>query len=129
MFGNVTALDGLHVTGKYRDISMQHTCSRHAAWDPHNHRGRGHVWLPLPAREGTCTLKAAAWRCPTRSDSQESQESQESQDRQDSQGSQDSQDSQDTHSYQFKNNYFTEMCSGSEDGSYLRLIDFCMTQL
>ena len=28
-----------------------------------------------------------------------------------------------------KNNYFTEMCSGSEEGSYLRLIDFCITQL
>ena len=25
---------------------------------------------------------------------------------------------------QFENNYFTEMCSGSEEGSYLRLIDF-----
>jgi len=25
---------------------------------------------------------------------------------------------------QFENNYFTEMCSGSEAGSYLRLIDF-----
>jgi len=25
---------------------------------------------------------------------------------------------------QFENNYFTEMCSGSETGSYLRLIDF-----
>jgi len=24
----------------------------------------------------------------------------------------------------FRNNYFTEMCSGSEEGSYLRLIDF-----
>ena len=24
----------MHVTGKCRDISMQHTCSRHAAWDP-----------------------------------------------------------------------------------------------
>ena len=24
---------------------------------------------------------------------------------------------------------FTEMCSGSEEGSYLRLIDFCITQL
>jgi len=23
-------------------------------------------------------------------------------------------------------NYFTEMCSGSEEGSYLRLIDFCI---
>ena len=30
---------------------------------------------------------------------------------------------------QFKNNYFTEMCSGSEAGAYLRLIDFCITQL
>ena len=27
-------------------------------------------------------------------------------------------------SSQFENNYFTEMCSGSEAGSYLRLIDF-----
>ena len=26
-------------------------------------------------------------------------------------------------SSQFENNYFTEMCSGSEAGSYLRLID------
>ena len=25
---------------------------------------------------------------------------------------------------QFKNHYFTEMCSGSKEGSYLRLIDF-----
>ena len=24
---------------------------------------------------------------------------------------------------------FTEMCSGSEAGSYLRLIDFCITEL
>ena len=30
---------------------------------------------------------------------------------------------------QFKNNYFTEMCSGSEAGSYLRLVDFRITQL
>ena len=28
-----------------------------------------------------------------------------------------------------RNNYFTEMCSGSEAGSYLRLIDVCITQL
>ena len=28
-----------------------------------------------------------------------------------------------------KNNYFTEMCIGSEEGSYLRLIDFCIPQL
>jgi len=33
------------------------------------------------------------------------------------------------HSSQFKNNNFTEMCSGSEAGSYLRLIDSCITQL
>ena len=32
-------------------------------------------------------------------------------------------------SNQFKNNYFTEMCSGSEEVSYLRRIDFCITQL
>jgi len=29
----------------------------------------------------------------------------------------------------FENNYFTEMCSGSEAGSYLKLIYFCITQL
>ena len=29
-----------------------------------------------------------------------------------------------TYSSQFDKNYFTEMCSGSEAGSYLRLIDF-----
>ena len=28
-----------------------------------------------------------------------------------------------------ENTYFTEMCSGSEAGSYLRLIDLCITQL
>ena len=28
-----------------------------------------------------------------------------------------------------ENNYFTEMCSGSEAGSYVRLIDFGITQL
>ena len=35
MLGNVTALEGLHATGNYMDKSMQHTCCRHAAWDPH----------------------------------------------------------------------------------------------
>ena len=29
---------------------------------------------------------------------------------------------------QQKNNYFTEMCSGSEEGSYSRRIVFCITQ-
>ena len=29
----------------------------------------------------------------------------------------------------FENNCFTEMCSGSEEGSYLRLIDLCINQL
>jgi len=33
------------------------------------------------------------------------------------------------YSSQFKNNHFTEMCSGTEAGSYLRLIDPCITQL
>ena len=28
-----------------------------------------------------------------------------------------------------QNNYFTEMCYGTEAGSYLRLIDSCITQL
>ena len=36
MFGDVTALEGLHVKGNYRNRSMQHTYSRHAAWDPHS---------------------------------------------------------------------------------------------
>ena len=30
---------------------------------------------------------------------------------------------------QFKNIFFAEMCSGSEEGSYFRLIDLCITQL
>ena len=30
MLGNVTALEGLHVTGKYRDIGMQHTAGAEA---------------------------------------------------------------------------------------------------
>ena len=42
MFGNVTALVGLHVSGKYRDQSVMHTCSRRAAWAPHS-SGLG-VW-------------------------------------------------------------------------------------
>ena len=35
----------------------------------------------------------------------------------------------DRYSSQFKNNYVAEMCSGSQAGSYLRLIDSCITQL
>jgi hypothetical protein len=31
-------------------------------------------------------------------------------------------------SSQFKNNYFAEICSGSEEGSYLRRIDSCIPQ-
>ena len=31
MSGNVTALAGLHVTGKYRERSIEHTCSQYAA--------------------------------------------------------------------------------------------------
>ena len=31
--------------------------------------------------------------------------------------------------FRFKSNYLAGMCSGSEAGSYLRLIDFCITQL
>ena len=33
------------------------------------------------------------------------------------------------YSSQFKNNHFTEKCSGSETVAYLRLIDSCITQL
>jgi len=29
----------------------------------------------------------------------------------------------------WRGNYFTEMCSGSEAGSYARLIDCCITEL
>ena len=43
MLGNVTALQGLHVTGKYRDVIMQHTCSRHAAWDSHIANAKEHL--------------------------------------------------------------------------------------
>ena len=32
-------------------------------------------------------------------------------------------------SSQFKNNYFSNTCSGSEAGSYSRLVDFCITEL
>ena len=35
----------------------------------------------------------------------------------------------DRYSSQFKSNCFTEMGSGSEAGSFSRLIDFCITQL
>jgi len=35
MFGDMTALEELHMTDQYRDGSVQHTGSRHAAWDPH----------------------------------------------------------------------------------------------
>jgi hypothetical protein len=31
MFGNVTALEGLHVTGKYRGRSMQQGSSQHSS--------------------------------------------------------------------------------------------------
>jgi hypothetical protein len=45
MFGDVSALEGLHVTGKYRDNSMALTCSRHAAWYPHILAKRGSAFL------------------------------------------------------------------------------------
>ena len=57
MFGNATALEGLHVTGKYRDRSMQHTCSRHAAWDPHMWFER--VWETDQAPPGAIDLVSA----------------------------------------------------------------------
>ena len=30
---------------------------------------------------------------------------------------------------EFENNYFAKILSGSEAGSYLKIIDFCITQL
>ena len=54
MFGNVTTLEGLHVTGKYRVNSMTHTCSRHAAWDPHM------VAAQAPRQEA-CTVDGSMW--------------------------------------------------------------------
>ena len=47
MFGNVTAPDGLHVTEKYRNRSMQYTCPRNAAWDPHR-TGVGRIPVSTP---------------------------------------------------------------------------------
>ena len=35
MFGNVTVLEGPHVTGKYRKERVMQTCDRHVAWVPH----------------------------------------------------------------------------------------------
>jgi len=55
MFGNVAALEGLHVTGKFRDKGMQHICSRHAAWDPHNSP------LPRRARPGSFLGTLGIW--------------------------------------------------------------------
>ena len=55
MLSNVTGLERLHVPGKYMDTRMQHTCSRHAAWDPHS--------LPpeLEAPGHTCEFQMQAW--------------------------------------------------------------------
>ena len=38
IFGNATALEGLNATEKHRHSSVQHTCSRRAAWDAHMYR-------------------------------------------------------------------------------------------
>ena len=64
MFGNVTALEGLHVIGKYRNRSMPHTCSRHVAWDSHI-LGAIHTRAPvgaLSALRTRHTLRPLAWR-------------------------------------------------------------------
>ena len=42
MYGSVTAPQGAHVTGKYKNDSMMHTCDRHAAWVPN---GYEHITL------------------------------------------------------------------------------------
>jgi len=35
----------------------------------------------------------------------------------------------DRYNFRFRNNCFAEMRCGSEEGSYLRLVDFCITHL
>ena len=68
MFGNVTALQGLHVTGKYRDRSMQRTHSRHAAWDPHTalSADRGGFCQSIPFQQSNslsfCHVHNGIWR-------------------------------------------------------------------
>ena len=58
MFGNVTALEGLHVKGKYRDKSPTHTYSRHAAWDPHSTWRVGLGWFSI---EVVVVVKEKCW--------------------------------------------------------------------
>ena len=57
MFVDVTALEQLHVAGKYRNIIMQHTCTRHAAWDPHD-TCQGHVKAPIPQLCKNCGVES-----------------------------------------------------------------------
>ena len=52
------------MTGKFRDKSMQHTCSRHAAWVPHN--GRVQVQARLASIR---VLQEKAANCERESDS------------------------------------------------------------
>jgi len=92
MFGNVTALVGLHVTGKYRTDA----CSKHA---PGMRPGILTIIVDQDLFNETHDHKAPLGPTLTRC------------------------------LCESKNNYFTEMCSGSEAGSYARLIDFCITQL
>ena len=63
MLGSVTTLKGLHVTGKYKNISMHHICFRHAAWDPNtkhapwDHHSEKGGQLRRPAfREGMISI-------------------------------------------------------------------------
>ena len=46
MFGNVTVLEGLRLTEKYKNRSMHHTCSRHAVFYPQ-------IWVVLRSVTGT----------------------------------------------------------------------------
>ena len=70
MFGDVTALEGSHGTGKYRNESMLHTCVRHAAWDPHRYllsaqvtkEQFGAALLVQDATELSCSAIAARFR-------------------------------------------------------------------
>ena len=102
MSGNVTALEGLHVTGKYRNRSMRHTCSRHAAWDPHTchprHVRRIDAGLLLAV---SLFVQRLEFRLTT-AHSENSQTERCSE----------------RYSCQFKNRCLAEMWSGSEEGSY-----------
>jgi hypothetical protein len=70
MFGNVTALEGLHVPGKYRDTIMTHTWSRLAILTSRgNSRTRCAIIREQPRYRGTSLIRKrnlpGPYRMPT----------------------------------------------------------------